>query len=270
VLAWLKNRFGVLLAMAKVGFASYLAYPAGVAMVFVSYPIIILMYRFVFSAVFAHSKEVAGYSLDTMLTYVTISWLLNTFYMTPTGRMLGMRVRDGQVAMDLIKPVNLMTLYFGQGLGRTAFRVSFATLPLLILFSLLTQVNPPALATLPAFAATVLCGYLINFQLDYMIGLVAFYLEYNNGIRWGIRLMMSIIGGMVIPLNYFPEWVERIFRLFPTQYMFFQPLQIYLGRVEPYAAWSIAAQALAWVLVIFVLAQLMQRDGLRRLSLSGG
>lgn len=257
--------------MARVGFTTYLAYPAGVGMVFVSYPVVIMMFRYVMSAVYDDgARELAGYNIDSILTYVTISWLLNTFYMTPTGRTVGARVRDGQVAMDLIKPVNLMAIYFGQSLGRTVFRFAFATVPLLILFSVFAKIQSPSAAMIAPFIVAIICGYLINFLLDYMIGLVAFFIGYNNGIRWGIRMMMNLTGGMVIPLTFFPASMAKLFVVLPTQFMFFQPLQIYLGKTSVAGAWQLTAAGLAWVIFLFISAQLMQTNGVRRLSVSGG
>lgn len=258
------------LSLAKVGFATYLAYPAGVAMVFLSYPIIIMMYRAVFGAVYDSAGGIEGYTRQTWLTYVTVSWILNTFYMTPTGRNLGANVREGQVAMDLLKPLNLMAIYFGQGLGRTMFRLAFATLPLLLLFNLAADLRTPALSALAPFALAILLGYLINFQLDYMIGLSAFFLGYNNGVRMGVRMVMNLAGGMVIPLDYLPANISAVFRMLPTQHMFFQPMQIYLGRHDLPLAWVQVGKALLWVLALLVLAQLIQRAGMRRLSISGG
>lgn len=270
MLTELKQHFSLLLAMAKVGFTMYLAYPAGVLMVFISYPIVIMMYRYVFGAVYAHRDELAGYSLASILTYVTVSWILNTFYMTPTGRTLGARIRDGQVAMDLIKPINLISIYFGQSLGRTAFRATFATVPLVLAFILLGNIETIQPSHIAPFALAICCGYLINFHMDYMIGLIACYLGYNNGIRWGIRMVMNIVGGMVIPLTYFPPVLEKIFRLLPTQFMFFMPTQIYLGKLDLAQSWLAVLQSAAWVAFLVLCAQLMQRDGVRRLSVAGG
>ncbi|MDQ3023166.1 MAG: ABC-2 family transporter protein [bacterium] len=258
-----------MLGFAKVGFASYLAYPAGVAMVFLSYPIIILMFRAVFGAVYDAGAE-TGYTREAWLTYVTVSWILNTFYMTPTGRNLGANVREGQVAMDLLKPLNLQAIYFGQSLGRTMFRLVFASIPLLIAFSFFAQLQKPRLELLIPFALTVFCGYLINFQLDYMIGLSAFFLEYNNGVRMGVRMVMNLAGGMVIPLDYLPPQVADVFRALPTQFMFFQPMQVYLGRHSVGDSWLVVATALCWVLGLLLLAQLLQWKGMQKLSISGG
>jgi len=260
-----------LLALSKLGFAAYLAYPAGVGMVFVSYPIVIMMYRYVMTAVYANGeRELAGYNLAGILTYVTVAWILNTFYMTPTGRILGQRVRDGQVAMDLIKPINLMSIYFGQGLGRTVFRLVFATLPLVVLFAVFARIQLPKPAYIVPFLLAIVCGYLINFQMDYMIGLIAFYIGYNNGIRWGIRMVMNITGGIVIPLSFFPSVLEKMFRALPTQFMFYQPLQLYQGRVDVGQAWALTGYAFCWVVVLFIFSQIMQRGGQARLSVSGG
>ena len=87
---------------------------------------------------------------------------------------------------------------------------------------------------------------------------------------WGIRLIMAITGGMVIPLSFFPGALKTAFQSLPTQFMFYQPLQIYLGRIDLSSAWLAAAGGFAWVVVLFICAQLMQRSGTRRLSISGG
>jgi ABC-2 type transport system permease protein len=264
------QRAEAVLAFAKVGFSAYLAYPAGVAMVFLSYPIIILMYRFVWNAVYAQQDSAGGFTKETMLTYVTVSWLLNTYYMTPTGRNLGAAVREGQVAVDLIKPLNLMGIYLGQSIGRTAFRLVFATVPLLIVFSLtLDLVRPQPLLLLPFFAGLLL-GYMINFSLDYMIGLTSFYFGYNQGVRMGIRMVMNLAGGMVIPISYLPEPVARVLKWLPTQFMFYQPVQIFLGRYSHGEAWLKIGEALLWVAALVLLAQWMQSGGMRRLTVSGG
>jgi ABC-2 type transport system permease protein len=257
------------LGFAKVGFASYLAYPAGVAMVFLSYPVIILMYRAVFSAVYDAGAK-TGYTREAWLTYVTVNWILNTFYMNPTGRNLGANVREGQVAMDLLKPVNLQAIYFGQSLGRTLFRLVFATGPLLVAFAIFAQLQVPGIALLVPFGVSIFLGYLINFTLDYMIGLTAFFLEYNNGVRMGVRMVMNLAGGMVIPLDYLPHSVAGFFHKLPTQFMFFQPMQIFLGRRSISESWLSVAMGSAWVLALLCIAQFVQWRGMRRLSISGG
>lgn len=265
-----QSRAAAVLSLAKVGFQAYLAYPAGVAMVFVSYPIIILMYRAIWAAVYHGNPQATGLSREEMLAYVTVSWILNTYYMTPTGRHLGAAVREGQVAMDLIKPINLMAIYLGMGIGRTAFRMLFATVPLLVIFTLLGGIPFLGWEMLAPFALTLLCGYLINFSLDYMIGLMAMYFGYNQGVRMGIRNVMNLAGGMVIPISYLPEGLQGVLRHLPTQYMFFQPVQAFLHKISPLQAWHNALAAALWVTALVLLAQLMQREGVRRLSIAGG
>jgi ABC-2 type transport system permease protein len=83
-------------------------------------------------------------------------------------------------------------------------------------------------------------------------------------------MVMNIAGGMVIPLSYFPDNIAWFFKLLPTQHMFYQPLQIYLGRVPPGEAWILVLRALAWLMALVLIAQLVQRGGMRRLAISGG
>jgi ABC-type uncharacterized transport system permease subunit len=61
-----------------------------------------------------------------------------------------------------------------------------------------------------------------------------------------------------------------VFHKLPTQFMFFQPMQIFLGRRTVGEAWLSVATAGAWVLALLVIAQFVQRRGMRQLSISGG
>ena len=74
----------------------------------------------------------------------------------------------------------------------------------------------------------------------------------------------------MIPLDYLPPGVAAVFHKLPTQYMFFQPMQIFLERRTLGEAWLSVGAALCWVLGLLLLAQLVQQRGFRQLSISGG
>jgi len=257
----------------KVGFATYLAYPVGVAMHLFSYPIIILTMQFVYRAVYAYREggAIGGFYLGEMMTYLVLGYILRMSQMTPVGQVIGTRVREGLIAMELMKPVSLFSWYLAENVGRTLFRLIFGGVPVLLLFVLLGTVGLPASGVhFAAFMAFFVLAWLVNFLLDYLVGISAFFFEFNYGIRWTTRMLTQLIGGLLVPLTYFPAPIAKLFSLLPPALMYYTPLSIYLGKVPAEKLYLPFGLAFLWIGVLYLIAHLLERAGIRRLAISGG
>ncbi len=257
----------------KVGFATYLAYPVGVAMHLISYPIIILTMQFVYRAVYAYRDggAIGGFYLSEMMTYLVLGYILRMSQMTPVGQVIGVRVREGLIAMELMKPVSLFSWYLAENVGRTLFRLLFGGVPVLLLFILFGTVGMPASGVhFAAFLAFFVLAWLVNFLLDYLVGISAFFFEFNYGIRWTTRMLTQLIGGLLVPLSYFPTPIAKLFSLLPPALMYYTPLSIYLGKVPAGKLYLPFGLALFWIAVLYLIAFLLERAGVRRLAISGG
>ena len=64
----------------RVGFVNTLAYRLRYYTGIVTYFIYVSVYYFIWKAIFAHSARIEGFDFSHMLTYVSVSWIMRSFY----------------------------------------------------------------------------------------------------------------------------------------------------------------------------------------------
>ena len=106
---------------------------------------------------------------------------------------------------------------------------------------------------LVSLAAANLLHYLINFPIQ----AVAFWADNVWSLLVAERFIISLLGGLMLPLDFFPEWARAVLVWLPFPYLFSVPVRTLLGQVGVaewaaglaiLAAWcGIAALAGRWV-----------------------
>ncbi|MCC7431379.1 ABC-2 family transporter protein [bacterium] len=255
----------------KIGFLEYLTYRMMNVMHFFSYPIIIFANHFLYQAIYEQKSNIGGFSLSEITTYITISWVLRSSYRTFTAVNIGVKVRDGGIAMDLIKPVSFIFYNLSLSVGKCFYRILSVSIPVaLLLFFTSPLVLPSNTETWLMFGSIFVLGFLILYFVDFLIGLLAFYLDFNDGFAWTVEFVISLFAGLVVPLSFFPEPVYRVLKLLPFQYFYFVPVQIFLGKVDFEAFKVIIFEELVWLLVVSVLAKIVFAHGVKKLTIQGG
>jgi ABC-2 type transport system permease protein len=102
-----------------------------------------------------------------------------------------------------------------------------------------------------------------------MIGLAAFVAEEVTPFEWIYQKLIFILGGMLIPLDFYPQWLQSIAKALPFAYMMYGPARLFvtpdLGRFA-----SLLAGQLAWLVAFGGLLSLAYAHGARRLAINGG
>jgi ABC-2 type transport system permease protein len=94
----------------------------------------------------------------------------------------------------------------------------------------------------------------------------AFWLR-NAGTAWYLyQKLVFVLGGMLIPLEVFPGWLEATARVLPFRAMAYAPARLAAGHVEP----ALLAEQVAWLVVLCAVAAACFRAGERRLEVVGG
>jgi ABC-2 type transport system permease protein len=103
-----------------------------------------------------------------------------------------------------------------------------------------------------------------------LIYISAFYTVSANGIRILASSVMEFLAGALIPIPFFPEWVQRILYAFPFASMQNTPFLIYVGHMEPVQALkSIALQAL-WFAILLLIGRVLIRKAQKKVVMQGG
>jgi ABC-2 type transport system permease protein len=233
------------------------------------------MYIFVcmWRALYAGRDAVAGYDRARLLTYIIVAQTLITYQFTVrTWALLEGKVRSGEVAIDLARPVDFQGMILATGIGTALHTVLFNMLPKFSLFALLGVAQPPASGlALGLFLVSALLGYLVTFGIEFCIGISAFWLVEVRGlyalVMWALAGLFS---GYFLPLEFFPGWLAAIAHALPFGAMIYTPAAIYAGSLAGMAAVAAVLGQLAWVAALFGAGRLLFVMAYRRLVVQGG
>tara|TARA_B100000609_G_scaffold198362_2_gene197800 strand:- start:35 stop:880 length:846 start_codon:yes stop_codon:yes gene_type:complete len=268
------SRAGIYLEYLRISFQNMMAYRARYYVGVITYLIHVAVYYFIYRSLFGGAEgetSINRYSLSEMLTYVSIGWACKSFYLNYIDRDMAGDVRSGQIAMDLIKPIDLQWVHYAKGMGQSLFRLILFTPPVIIATAIMFEVSPPSSwPNLILFSISTLLSAVIYLGINFLIGLAAVWFLSIEQILYSKNLMIELFSGLLIPIDWFPGWFQTLSSWLPFQAIAYVPLQIYLGRIDGSAAWQAIGMQLVWSLVLFIAGRMLWLICQRKMLIQGG
>src|SRR3984893_18114606 len=113
----------------RVGFVNILALRLRYFTGIITYFLNVTVYYFIWSAVYRSGQSIAGYSMAQMITYVSVGWIIRSFYWNTIDQEMAYEVLEGKIAMELIKPVSVQGMWLARAVGESAFRLILLAAP---------------------------------------------------------------------------------------------------------------------------------------------
>ena len=234
--------------------------------------IVLILFIFVqlWSAVYESegSLEIAGLSLTATIWYFLVAEMIEIGKFRHDVRITE-EVKDGSIAYTLVRPYHYLAYHFFNGLGETVVKMALVFLmgmPIAYFSVGLPTVNP---LHLPA-VLLILCGALtLDFIMASSIGLLAFITEDTFSFRLIYQKLIFILGGLLIPLDFLPDWLARIARALPFSQTTYGPAKLFVAFSGPQFR-QILAMQLLWIVLLGALLLVQYRWAVRRLSVNGG
>ena len=231
---------------------------------------------FIWKAVFMASGDSTfmGFTLVDMTMYVFMSNIVNFFTGTDATRALAEEIRDGNIIMRMIKPVNVDLSLLANEVGYNVVSFVFIFAPVMVGVEIYRYFALGYVAfnilTFLAFFASMLLSYLLAFYINLIFGYLAFWLMNI----WGFDILKGSIikffSGALIPLAFFPGVVRDIFELLPFASMVYKPTMIYMGKIKGLDLAIAFGEQIIWIVVFFGIAKLLWRFAEKRLAVQGG
>ena len=261
-------------AFARTSFLNLLAYRARYFVGILTYFFNATVWYYIWRALFhekGYGATLGGFTFPQMLTYVTTGWALRSFYFNEVDREIASQVREGRLAMTLIKPVDIQAMTLSQALGESAFRLFLFTVPIGVLLGLVYPVLPPASpAAFGLFLLSGLLSALLVGAINFCVGLVAIRTTSILGVLRAKYLVLELLSGLLVPVAFFPEPVRKVLVCLPFLHMNDTPGRIWLGLATGAdAARALALQA-GWTLLLLFLGRLLWNATARRIEVQGG
>ncbi len=255
----------------RVGFVNTLAYRLRYYTGIVTYFIYVTVYYFIWRAIYEHSTNIEGFDFSHILTYVALGWIIRSFYYNNIDQDMAYQVMEGKLAMDLIKPVNIQSMYIAQALGESMFRAVMLSLPTAIVLLLVYPVRGPASARhLAAFLISVILSFFLVAAINFAVGTFAIRLKSILGLLRAKYFLLELFSGLLLPISFFPAIFQKMFNFMPFQYISYVPVLLYLGKINGRAIAVSLTLQLFWVLAMFALGATMWKWSSRKITIQGG
>lgn len=231
----------------------------------------VIIYVFVqlWRATFAATGTVIdGLTLPQMIWYYVAAEVIQ-FSLPRIHALIETEVRNGDLALRLNKPYQYLGFHVAAFLGDAVVQL-VASLPVAAAVALLT-VGPIELplAAIPVLLFVWVTTLLLHFAWAGIIGLCAFWLEDVTGLYFILDKVKWVLGGFMMPITLFPDWLQRIANSLPFRYMYGEPARLMVEFSWSRVGALLRGQAL-WLVIMFALLYGVYRLGVRRVDSNGG
>jgi len=256
---------------ARVGFVNIHAFRLRYFTGIITYFLNVTMYFFIWTAVFRSSASLASYSLAQMITYASIGWIIRSFYWNTIDQEMAYEVIEGKIAMDFIKPVSIQWMWISRAMGESAFRLVLLTLPTALILALVFPIQAPAsVENLLLFVLGVIGSFFLMGAINFMIGTCAIPLKSILALIRAKYWLIELLSGLLIPIAFFPQQLQRVMAWLPFEHIAYTPLQIYLGKFDRANALRALGTQWLWIIILMLLAHLWWERASRKITIHGG
>lgn len=269
IAANLKRQLCICKAVAIVTYKEWAAYRThSMISIFVG-PCYYLVQMFIWRAIYSQQATVNGMSLENMLKYFGVVALIGYITMDFADWNLQMLIRTGKYLNFAMKPMHHRFFALSQKLGHRTLGLLYEFIPVLLIFTLIFRV-PLAPTNYPLALLSVTFSFLINFFVNYSIGLTGFWFTQTNGLRSVYHLLVGIFSGTLLPLSFFPEAIHSLIFYLPFQYISYVPAMVWtgsysLGSITMPLSTVVAIQGI-YVVIAYAISELLYRLGHKRFN----
>lgn len=270
----LRHYYDVAKATASVTYKEWSAYRThSMVSIFVG-PVYFIVQYFIWTSVYGDGNiSLHNMELEQILSYFGAITLISYLTMDFADWNLQMLVRTGKFITFNLRPIHHRFFALSQKLGHRVLGFLFEFLPCFLIFQFIFKVN-----MVPKYIGwtiiSIALAFLMNFYVNYCIGMTAFWLVQASGIKNVFNILSSLLSGSVIPLVFFPEFLQRVLFFLPFQYITYVPAMVFtgsysLGGITMEIPQIVGCQAVA-VVTVFLISEVVYRRAIEKFNSVGG
>ena len=261
---------------------SYLAILRGSMMVSVTYRfgfffnilgniIYMTVVFFLWRSIYANNDTLRGLTFHETFLYVALGSAVFILLKTYADWFISFEIREGMIAIHLTKPIDYQLFSLANSLGGMLMSLAAITLPTAVMLVFVFRVPIQSGPGLLLFPISLMLAFLLSFCFDYFIGILGFYSESIWGMSTTKEIFITVLSGALIPLQFFPDWLQRILLVLPFQAICHTPLMMVTRPDQDLnLLLSMLGVQAAWVVASFVLTRLFYNQAIKVLRVAGG
>ncbi|MFB6180457.1 MAG: ABC transporter permease [Candidatus Nanohalobium sp.] len=248
------------------GFRTFFAYRLDAVSSFLNSIIFLVLMYAVWSSI-AASGILAG-GLDRVISYIILGQVISSSVFMNAEKLLSGKIQEGTIVNELKRPVSLRSQTYFHLLGIAVFNTVFVGVPLLTIGILFLGLGFPGIISFLWFALSIFLSFNMVFMLSYSVSMLIFWTK----IGWSLRMMRNnvqrLFSGVFFPLYLLPAPLAGLFNLLPFQSMVDGPINLFMNPET--AVLPIVGKQVFWIIVLFMVSELLWRKARKKLTVQGG
>ncbi len=259
------------LDLSLIGIKEHTAYTSSVWATFLSKIVYLYMQFALWNALFSsNTGKSIPLSHDDTIRYIIMATIISAFMECDVIDWINKQIQTGDVANQLIRPVNYKAMIFSKHLGVSMARLLLYAVPLGAAVSVFYHKPLICKAQLVYGILSVLFAYVIQFLYSLIIGLMAFWLIVTWPLNMLLAAIYKLLSGSWIPVAMFPDLLSRINMFLPFRAIYAIPVTIITTQMDRDSIIGAIVVQLVWLVILFLLSELAWVFGKNKLIVQGG
>jgi ABC-2 type transport system permease protein len=213
---------------------------------------------------------VNGFDVNMVVWSLVFAQSIQSATRPPVSNAIQEEVQSGTLSYSINRPYSFILFQLFNRLGTFLLNVGM-NIGLVAVVAWLIVGAPYSITPMGLFAGLILLlgGFLLDFWINMIIGICAFWLEDIKAINWMYSKGMLILGGLVIPLPLFPDNLRSVVELLPFPYLFASSAQQIVNFESDIFIKFLGIQII-WILVFAFISKILFSHAIKYVSHNGG
>ncbi|HET7099314.1 MAG TPA: ABC-2 family transporter protein [Patescibacteria group bacterium] len=226
----------------------------------------ILVFFFLWDAVFLGTNQIFGYTRIQIFTYAFVLIIVRAIIFSIRSNDIAGQVANGELTNMLLKPINYFKYWITRDFAYKFLNIIFGIvevfgLILILKPNIFLQTNPFYFI---AFIASLIIAIFIYFIILSIASFVPFWVP---EIAWGAQFLtltiVEFLSGASFPIDVFPNYIYQFLRFTPLPYLIFIPIKIYLGNFSYSLVFQSLVIGIIWVFILWRISNEVWKRGLK-------
>ncbi|MDY3947082.1 MAG: ABC-2 family transporter protein [Ezakiella sp.] len=232
---------------------------------FISIPIQILIVYYFWK--YANiNNDLAVFSLNSITLYFIAINLLELSYIPAMYICYEVweSINNGGFITWLARPVDYIALKFFEKFGVFILNL----IPSIIIYNLIAIVmfKIEFIILVYGLLSSIL-GFILLFLLQMLLGLCSFWLKKTLTLRDLVFEIFELLGGSMIPVDYFPNIIKTVSIYSPFAYIYYAPAKILSGVQTDNS--KILLLQIFWIAILTIICKVILKLGMHKVSQGG-
>jgi ABC-2 type transport system permease protein len=200
-----------------------------------------------------------------IITYLIIGFIYTVFTSSWFAEDLGYEIKTGNLTTSILRPTSKFLLNLFEYVGRGVFGEILTTfIPVILILPFVFQYILYSDFTNIFFTILFIpISYFIKHTIEVIFGCATFWLVNFGGMLRLKEILSEVLYGAKIPLNILAKYLPFVVYT-PFAFILHYPVQIYLGKYSTTEIIYTFLGGIAWCFVLWILARVIFKFGLKR------